>query len=233
VQVEQPQLLQPGQQAAAKAPEPAEAEISRERLVIAAAISWTVFALVVAIIITFVNGTSGNAFTDLGPGPFPAAFVSIVCAWLIVLSARMLGRTWPAWYIVPLLVLVVGPVVNNRLWQSGQTSAARAYLSAAGQSVMVDVDPVSLTSATVTTPNGCFAVVQARSTRDTTVSVESSSAQTARQHANTALAPRFAARIESGGTASKSHVFLFQRGQAPPVVSAPNKPPLDCAITGR
>lgn len=230
-QVQQPQLL-PTSQAAKKRPEPAEHEVARDRHNIAAAVSWTIFAIVVATTITFINGTSGNAFTDLGPGPFPAAFVSIVAAWLIALSAGMLGRTWPAWYVVPLLVLIIGPLVNNHLWQSGQASAARAYLSASGQNVMVDVDPVSLTSATVVAANGCFAVVQARSTKDTTVSVESSNAQTARQHANTALAPRFAARIESGGPASNSHIFLFQRGQAPPVVNAPSKPPLDCAIAG-
>lgn len=196
------------------------------------AVAFTIFALVVAVAMTFTTQYGANPTGDDGSGTLLAASAAIALAWTISFGHRLLGRLWGAWYMLPLALLLTGPSLSGMLWQHNQEALARSYLSATGQSTLIDADADIVASTTIYAPTGCFSFMRDRHTELTTVMIASPSPQTARQQAETALAPRFAARVAAGGAASTGRIFFFDRGQGPPRVETPEQPPLDCGIGG-
>ncbi len=209
--------------------EPDEFRESRNNLTVA--VSFTIFALVTAMAMTIATQFSANTAGG-GSGTLLVALAAIALAWTISIGHRLLGRYWGAWYLVPLTVLLLGPSLSGMLWQHNQEALARSYLSAGGQATMIDADTNTIASTTIYTPNGCFSILRDRNTKETSVLAASATPQTARQHADMALAPRFAARIAAGGATSTGRIFFFDNGQGPPRVDTPEQPPLDCVFSG-
>jgi hypothetical protein len=200
---------------------------SRNNMTIA--VSFTIFALVVAMVMMLGSQYSTNPAGSDGSGTILATIAAIGVAWAIALGNRLLGRFWYVALIVPLAILLIGPMISGMLWLNNQEALAHSYLSPAGQTALIDADENTLASTAVSTPEGCFTFVRDRSTKETTVLAAGKQPGTARQHADMALAPRFAAHIPAGGAASAGHIFYFDGGNGPPRVETPDNPPLDCA----
>lgn len=213
---------------AALEPEYAAEGLVRQRTNLTAAASFTLVALIVAMGMTYAFGTSQDTSAGVGMNPWPATFAAIGLAWAISIAHRILGSWWPAYYLLPVALLISGPLLYASYWQTGQEDLARSYLGAAGKEALIDVDAVALTSATIKTADGCFALVRERDTGNTTVSVATATPSTARQHADLSLAPRFAGRVTAGGDRAASRIFVFRAGQGPPDVQVPEQPALDC-----
>jgi hypothetical protein len=205
-----------------------EQELTQGRNNLTAAVTFTIFAIVVAMAMTFATQYSTNPAGSDGSGTLLATFVSIGLAWTISLGHRLLGRFWLAWYLVPVVILLLGPFISGVLWMRNQEALARSYLSPAGSDALIDADSNTLASTTVYAKQGCFTLVRNRETKETTVMAASRTPATARQHADMALAPRFAAHVPAGGPTTAGHVFIFPDGTGPPRVEAPEQAPLDC-----
>lgn len=203
-------------------------EIGASRGNLTAAVSFTIFALVVALGMTFASQYSTNPAGSDGSGTLLATLLAVGLAWTISLAHRLIGRFWPAFYVIPIAVLLLGPFASGVVWQNNQESLARSYLSATGQQTMIDADANTIASTIVATEAGCFSIVRDRATKQTSVLVASTEPGTARQHADFALAPRFAAQVAAGDATSSGHVFFFDNGVGPPRVETPEQPPLDC-----
>lgn len=215
-------------EAPAARPEESTEDINQSRNNLTAAVSFTIFALVIAMTMTFASQYSTNPAGSDGSGTLLAAIVAIGLAWTVSLAHRLLGRFWLIWYIVPMAILLLGPYISGILWQRDQEALARSYLSAQGQQTMIDADANTIASTIVYTKEGCFSILRNRNTKETSVLVATSVPQTARQQADAALAPRFAAHIPAGGDVSNGRVFFFDHGQGPPRPDTPTRPPLDC-----
>ncbi|MBK5229736.1 MAG: hypothetical protein JJE27_01050 [Thermoleophilia bacterium] len=202
--------------------------VVRDRNVLSYGVAWTAFALTITAIISFNSSISGDPTAGSGPGPLIPGLVSIVLGWVVVIAARAIGRGWRWLIVIPALVLLVGPFVYSSYWANSVADGARSYLSNDGAGAQVDIDATSIISQTVNTSRGCFAINRARGSFDTEVQVVTYAAETARQQADYALAPRYAGRIGAGGERTTSRVFTFKSGRAPAIVTTPASPPLDC-----
>jgi hypothetical protein len=205
-------------------------QMDRDRKVLTYGVSWTFFCLFVSAAISF-----GNIFSNAGegasPGTFVPALVSILIGWVIVFAARNMGPNWGWLMLVPAVVLVLGPFFYTS-WQLGQTEAeARAYLSSGAAKSGIDVDQSTIVSETINTSQGCFAFTKIRESGDVTIDVVTYAPATAQQQATMALSPRFARRVEPGGSRATQRTFVLDKGTLPVVVEARISPPIDCANT--
>jgi hypothetical protein len=212
-----------------KAPGDTFEAIQRDRSVLTYGFAWTAFAIVVTAAIAFSSAIGGDPAASTGPGPLVPGVLSIAIGWVIVLLARGWGKGWGFLMLVPAAVLFIGPYFYHQYWSTSVEDAARSYLSNAGDSATIDVDSTSVVSQTVNTDRGCFGITRMRNNNDTKVMVVTYQPTTAKQMADFALAPRYAGRVEAGGTAATSRIFHFQGGHAPAQVLSPHSPPLDCA----
>ncbi|MFY9469090.1 MAG: hypothetical protein WAP37_03130, partial [Solirubrobacterales bacterium] len=203
-------------------------DVKRDRNVLTYGVAWTAFSFVITGIIAFTASTSGDPGAAAGPGPLIPGIASIAIGWVVVIASRAIGRYWGLLMIIPALVLLAGPYVYKNYWAGSIEDAAHSYLSNRGTGVLIDVDATSVVSETVNTGRGCFAINRNRKTNDTEIAVVTYIAETARQQADFAMAPRYAGRIGTGGERSTNRVFSFRAGRAPAVVSSPGVAPLDC-----
>ncbi|MBJ7355529.1 MAG: hypothetical protein JHC98_11955 [Thermoleophilaceae bacterium] len=203
-------------------------QMDRDRKVLTYGVSWTFFCLFVSAAISF-----GNIFSSAGegasPGTFVPALVSILIGWVIVFIARNMGPNWGWLMLIPAVVLVLGPFFYTS-WRLGQTEAgARAYLSTTAAKSGIDIDQSTIVSETINTPQGCFAFTKIRESGDVTIDVVTYAPATAQQQATMALAPRFARRVEPGGSRANQRTFVLDKGTLPVVVETRISPPIDCA----
>jgi hypothetical protein len=206
-------------------------QLDRDRKVLTYGVSWMFFCLFVTAAISFSNIFSSGA-QGASPGTFVPAMISIVIGWVIVFVARNMGPNWGWLMLIPAVVLVLGPFFYTS-WQLGQTQdAARAYLSSGAAKSEIDIDQSTIVSETVNTPQGCFAFTKLRENGDVTVDVVTYAPTTAQQQATMSLAPRFARRVEPGGSKATQRTFRLKRGTLPVVVEARLSPPIDCAGVG-
>lgn len=203
-------------------------EIKRDRNVLTYGVAWSAFAIVMTGAIAFTSSMSGDPAASAGPGPLIPGLLSIALGWVIVIAARGMGNGWWSLMLIPAVVLLVGPYVYKNYWAGNVERAAHSYLSNFGTGVLIDVDATSVVSETVNTDRGCFSINRTRKNNDTEVAVSTYQAETARQQADYALAPRYAGRIAAGGERSLHRVFTFKGGRAPAIVSTPTTAPLDC-----
>lgn len=206
-------------------------QMDRDRKVLTYGVSWTFFCLFVSSAISF-----GNIFTPAGegasPGTFVPALISILIGWVIVFIARNMGPNWGWLMLIPAVVLVLGPFFYTS-WRLGQLEAgARTYLSSGAAKSGIDIDQSTIVSETINTPQGCFAFTKIRESGDVTIDVVTYAAATAQQQATMALSPRFARRVEPGGTRATQRTFVLDKGQLPVVVETRITPPIDCANAG-
>lgn len=201
-------------------------EVERDRSILGYGVGWTVFCLLVAVV---VSGANVSADADgINPSAFVPALVSIALGWIVVAIGYRV-RAWGWFMIVPAVVLVLGPFVFTS-WQVGKVeSSARAFLSPAGASAVIDIDSASILSSTINTAQGCFAMLKDRSNGDVRVDVVTYVPQTAQQQAAMALAPRYARRVQAGGARVAQRSFTLPGGNPPPVVIVQTAPPIDCA----
>lgn len=203
-------------------------QIDRDRKVLTYGVSWTFFSLFVTAAISFSNSFS-NASSGLNPGTLVPAMVSILIGWVIVFVARNMGPNWGWLMLIPAVVLVLGPFFYTS-WQVGQTeAAARAFLSSGAASAGIDIDQSTIVSETINTPQGCFAFTRIRESGDVTIDVVTYAPTTAQQQATIALSPRFARRVDPGGTRANQRTFTLDNGNLPVVVEERISPPIDCA----
>ncbi len=203
-------------------------QIDRDRKVLTYGVSWTFFCLFATAAISF-----SNIFTSSGegasPGTFVPAMISIVIGWVIVFAARNMGPNWGWLMLIPAVVLVIGPFFYTS-WRLGQTEAeARAYLGSQAAKAEVDIDASTIVSETVNTPQGCFAFTKILETGDVTIDVVTYAPATAQQQATMSLSPRFARRVEPGGSRATQRTFSMDKGTLPVVVEERLTPPIDCA----
>lgn len=203
-------------------------QIDRDRKVLTYGVSWTVFCFFVTAAISF-----SNIFTNPGegasPGTFVPAMISIVIGWVIVFAARNMGPNWGWLMLIPAVVLVIGPFFYTS-WRLGQTETeARAYLSSLASKAEVDIDASTIVSETVNTPQGCFAFTKIRETGDVMIDVVTYAPATAQQQATMSLSPRFARRVDPGGSRATQRTFSMDKGTLPVVVEERLSPPIDCA----
>lgn len=204
-------------------------ELIRDRNVLSYGVAWTFFAMLVTAAISFSSSMTRASGEAAGPGPLVPALISIALGWVIVFAARAIGKNWGWLMILPAVVLLLGPFAYAKFWSTGVEESARAYLSPAGATSLIDVDSSSIVSETINTDRGCFAITRNRSNKDTEVAVVTYAPETARQQADYSLAPRYARRVPAGGARSTQRVFTFKRGLGPAIVSEAPSAPLDCA----
>lgn len=206
-------------------------ELIRDRNVLSYGVAWTFFAMLVTAAISFSSSMTRASGEAAGPGPLVPALISVALGWIIVFAARAIGKNWGWLMILPAVVLLLGPFAYAKFWSTGVEDSARAYLSPAGASSLIDVDSSSIVSETINTDRGCFAITRNRNNKDTEVAVVTYVAETARQQADYSLAPRYARRVPAGGAKSTQRVFTFKRGLGPAIVSEAPSAPLDCATS--
>jgi hypothetical protein len=205
-------------------------QIDRDRKVFTYGVSWSLFCLAVTIAISF-SSVFTPAGTETTPGTFVPAMVSIAIGWVIVFVARNMGPNWGWLMLIPAVVLVLGPFFYSS-WKVGQSQAeARAYLSSQAAQSEIDIDASTIVSETVNTDQGCFAFTKIRNTNDVTIDVVTYAPTTAQQQATMALSPRFARRVEPGGSRATQRTFTLDKGSLPVVVEERLSPPIDCANT--
>lgn len=203
-------------------------QIDRDRKVLTYGVSWTVFCLFITAAISFAN-TFANSAEGATPGTFVPAMISIVIGWVIVFAARNMGPNWGWLMLIPAVVLVIGPFFYTS-WRLDQTQAeARAYLSSGAAKAEIDIDASTVVSETVNTPQGCFAFTKILETGDVTIDVVTYAPATAQQQATMSLSPRFARRVEPGGSRATQRTFSMDQGTLPVVVEERLTPPIDCA----
>lgn len=213
----------------APANEVEEDTITRDRRHLAAGIAWTVIAIVWAMLVTFVNGTSGNKDASLGPGPFPVAFASITAAWIVSILSRLLGSYWYLWYLVPVLIVLLGPGYYYGYWAENVRAATRDYLPQTAAEAEIDIDVGNATTATINTPTGCFDLTrELGSNGDTVVTVMTDQPRTAREQADMSLTPSYARQVATGGDLNIHRQFIFKRGDSPPLVYTPRTQSITC-----
>lgn len=206
-------------------------QMDRDRKVLTYGVSWTFFCLFVTAAISFSNIFSASG-DGASPGTFVPAMISILIGWVIVFVARNMGPNWGWLMLIPAVVLVLGPFFYTS-WQFGQNqAAARAYLSSGAAKSEIDIDQSTIVSETVNTPQGCFAFTKIRESGDVTVDVVTYAPTTAQQQATMSLSPRFARRVEPGGSRANQRTFKLENGTLPVLVEARITPPIDCAGTG-
>jgi hypothetical protein len=206
------------------------AQLNRDRNVLTYGVAWTALCLVVTIGISFLNVFSSPA-SGTTPATFLPALVSIVIGWVIVFVARNMGPNWGWLMLIPAVVLVIGPFFYTN-WKIDQTKMeARAYLSSNAAKAEIDVDPSTIVSQTVNTPQGCFAFTKLLESGDVTVDVVTYAATTAQQQATMALSPRYARRVEPGGDRATQRTFSMKNGKLPVINVERLTPPIDCAAT--
>ncbi|MFY9489058.1 MAG: hypothetical protein WAP35_10255 [Solirubrobacterales bacterium] len=203
-------------------------DVKHDRNILTYGVAWTAFSIAVTAVIGFTANMGGDPAAAAGPGPMIPGIASIVMGWVVVVASRPLGRYWGVMMLIPALVLIAGPYVYKNFWAGSVEDAAHSYLSVRGTNSSIDVDATSVVSETVNTERGCFSINRVRSSNDTEVAVVTYVAETARQQADYALAPRYAGRIEAGGERAVNRVFTFKGGRAPAIVSTPGVAPLDC-----
>jgi hypothetical protein len=204
-------------------------EVERDRSLLGYGAAWTIFCIVVAIVVSAANITSNP---DMGPTPgaFVPAVISIILGWMVVAIGYRV-KAWGWLMIIPAVVLLLGPFVYTN-WKIGQTeTTARALLSSQGAKAEIDIDATSILSSTVNTDAGCFAMIKDRSSGDLRVDVVTYAPATAQQQATMALSPRFARRVPAGGTRVAGRTFSMAGGKLPVVVVDQSAPPIDCAKT--
>lgn len=203
-------------------------QIDRDRKVFTYGVSWTIFCLFVTAAISFSNIFT-NASEGASPGTFVPAMISIVVGWVIVFAARNMGPNWGWLMLIPAVVLVIGPFFYTS-WRLGQTQAeARAYMSSGAAKAEVDIDASTIVSETINTPQGCFAFTKILETGDVTIDVVTYAPATAQQQATMSLSPRFARRVDPGGSRATQRTFSMDKGTLPVVVEERLSPPIDCA----
>ncbi|MGH2959696.1 MAG: hypothetical protein ACRDKE_08825 [Solirubrobacterales bacterium] len=203
-------------------------QIDRDRKVFTYGVSWTVFCIFITATISFANVFT-NAGEGASPGTFLPAMISIVIGWVIVFAARNMGPNWGWLMLIPAVVLVIGPFFYTS-WRIGQTQAeALAYLSSQAAKAEVDIDASTVVSETINTPQGCFAFTKILETGDVTIDVVTYAPTTAQQQATMSLSPRFARRVEPGGTRANQRTFSMDKGSLPVVVEERLSAPIDCA----
>lgn len=217
-------------QAAKKPVDDGIPDLNRDRNVLTYGISWTIFAVIVMMVVGYFSAMRTGSNASMGPGPLVPGLVSIAIGWVIVFAARGMGKNWVWLMSIPLLILVVGPFFANAYWSTSLADGARSYLSSSAASVRVDSDPTSTISETVNTDRGCFAFTQFQDTKNVEVAVVTPLPTTARQQADLALAPRYARRVGAGGPKLPFRVFLLERGQMPVIATEVKAAPLDCAM---
>jgi hypothetical protein len=126
-------------------------------------------------------------------------------------------------------VLVLGPFFYTSWRLSEIEGQARDYLSSGAAKAGVDIDQSAIVSETINTSQGCFAFTKIRGRGDVTIDVVTYAPTTAQQQATMALSPRFARRVEPGGTRGTQRTFLLEKGTLPVVVRPRATPPIDCA----
>jgi hypothetical protein len=203
-------------------------QMDRDRKVLTYGFSWTFFCMFVSAAISFSNIFS-SAGQGASPGTFVPALISILIGWVIVFVARNMGPNWGWLMLIPAVVLVLGPFFYTS-WQLGQTqTAARAYLSSGAAKAEIDIDQSTIVSETVNSPQGCFAFTKLRDSGDVTVDVVTYAPTTAQQQATMSLAPRFARRVQPGGSRATQRTFRLKKGTLPVIVEARISAPIDCA----
>lgn len=205
-------------------------DLDHDRNVFTYGVSWTIFAVIVTAVLGYFAAMRTGNNASVGPGPLVPGLVSIAIGWVIVFAARGMGKNWVWLMTIPLLILVIGPFFANAYWSTTVADGARSYLSSAAATVSVDSDPTSTISETVNTDRGCFAFTQFQKTKDVEVAVVTPLPATARQHADLALAPRFARRVGAGGPKLPFRVFVMQAGNLPVVATEVKTQPLDCSM---
>ncbi|MBJ7459545.1 MAG: hypothetical protein JHD02_10190 [Thermoleophilaceae bacterium] len=206
-------------------------QMDRDRKVLTYGVSWTFFCLFVTAAISF-SSIFANTASGPTPGTFVPAMVSILIGWVIVFVARNMGPNWGWLMLIPAVILVLGPFFYTS-WRLGQLqNEARAYLSTGAAESGIDIDASTIVSETINTPQGCFAFTKIRDSGDVTIDVVTYAPATAQQQATMALTPRFARRVEPGGTRANQRTFTLENGTLPVVVEERLSPPIDCANAG-
>jgi hypothetical protein len=160
------------------------------------------------------------------------ALISIVLGWVIVFAARNMGPNWGWLMLIPAVILVLGPFFYTT-WRLGEIEASsRTFLSSAATKSTIDIDPSSIVSETVNTPQGCFAMTTDRESGKVTIDAVTYAPATAQQQATMALAPRFARRVPAGGDRAANRRFYLNHGQLPVIVEERLTPPIDCQNSG-
>jgi hypothetical protein len=206
-------------------------QLNRDRNVLTYGVSWTLFALFVTAAISFSSVLSRGA-AGPSPGTLVPALISIVLGWVIVFAARNMGPNWGWLMLIPAVILVLGPFFYTT-WRLGEIEASsRTFLSSAATKSTIDIDPSSIVSETVNTPQGCFAMTTDRESGKVTIDAVTYAPATAQQQATMALAPRFARRVPAGGDRAANRRFYLNHGQLPVIVEERLTPPIDCQNSG-